>query len=422
MAWDGRNLISTQVALAHRRAAERGYRARFYAGITQREVDEEVADVFQRHYIRDQLGDGAILLKGVQIFSESNRTLASLLEWASQVHLAKTNRRASMFKNFASGSCDREGLPVKGYLAIAYVRENRRTLCPAPPINAEEIWTERITVEGDRETPPARAEGDLDLWLKRDAAEARRRGVRVNSTVYCFSTRGRHLRRIYSTSLADLREGIVCSITEVCKDVAEARALARQLQAKREVRYDDAPWTPFTPTEVLYTWGGDDGGEAPSPDDDDDDDFFGVAAPDADASDVPPRPAPPRPAPRPLARMKRLPIEILPLRSNCRRAEPSRAPPFFWETRAAPSAVRLRPPPLAKMKRKGISFMPLGPPKRRRADAAELARAPPSWPAPLSFVLPPPPSRPLARMKRMGISLMPLSSKRQRVDARPSWS
>ena len=118
---------------------------------------------------------------------------------------------------------------------------------------------------------------------------------------------------------------------------AEARALAHQRKAEREVRYDDAPWTPFTPNEVLYIWGGDDDDEAPSPDDDDD--FFGVAAPDADASDAPPRPAPPRPAPRPLARMKRLPIEILPLRSNCRSAEPSRAPPFSWETRAAPSAV-----------------------------------------------------------------------------------
>lgn len=328
-----------------------------------------------------------------------------------------------MFKKFAvGGGCNREGLPVIGYLAIAYVPEDRPTLCPAPPINAEEIWTEKITVEGDRETPPARAEGDLDLWLKRDAAEARRRRVRVNSTVYCFSTRGRHLRRIYATTLADLREGIVCSITEVCKDVAEARALARQLQAEREDRYKVAPWTPFTPTEALYTWGGGDDDEAPSPDDADADDDFGVAAPDADASAAPPLPAPPRPAPRPLARMRRLPIEILPLRSNCRRAEPSRAYPFFWETRAAPSAVRLRPPPLAKMKRKGISFMPLGPPKRRRADAAELARAPPSWPAPPSFVLLPPPPKPLARMKRMGISLMPLSSKRQRVDARPSWS
>ena len=75
------------------------------------------------------------------------------------------------------------------------------------------------------------------------------------------------------------------------------------------------------------------------------------------------------------------------------------------------------------MKRKGISFMLLGPPKRRRADASELARAPPSWPAPPSFVLPPPPPKPLARMKRMPISYLPLGpSKRRRVDAPPSWS
>ena len=415
-------MISTQVARAHRRAAEIGYRARFYAGITQREVDEEVADVFQRRYIRDQLGEGAILLKGVQIFSESNRTLASLLEWASQVHLAKNNRRSSIFKYFATGSCDLEGLPVIGYLAIAYVREDGPTICPLPPINAEEIWTEMITVEGDRETPPAWSEGDLDLWLERDAAEARRLGVRVNYTIYCFSTHGRHLRRIWATTLADLREGIVCSITEVCKDVAEARSMALKAKAKKEGKHKVAPWTPFTPTEVLYSWGGDDDDEAPSPDDDDDD-AFGVAAPDADASDAPPRPAPPCPAPRPLARMERLPIEILPLRSNCRRAEPSRAPPFSWETRAAPSAVRLRPKPLARMKRMPISFMPLGPSKRRRADAAELARVPPSWSAPPSFVLPPPPPKPLARMKRMPISYLPLGpSKRQRVDARPSWS
>ena len=159
-------MISTQVARAHRRAAEIRYRARFYFGITQREVDKEVADVFQRRYIRDQLGEGAILLKGVQIFSESNRTLASLLEWASQVHLAKNNRRASIFKNFASGGCNLEGLPVIGYLAIAYVREDGPTICPLPPIDAETIWMQNITAEGDRETPPAWSEGDLDLWLE----------------------------------------------------------------------------------------------------------------------------------------------------------------------------------------------------------------------------------------------------------------
>ena len=151
-------MISTQVARARENVPEGYEAARFYGGITQGSVEREVAKVNQRGYIRDQLGEGAIVLRGVQIFSEPNRALASLREWALQVHLAKTNRGESLFQMFAAGSCDREGLPVIGYLAIAYVRKDGPTLCPLPPIDAETIWTQNITAEGAREPPPARSE------------------------------------------------------------------------------------------------------------------------------------------------------------------------------------------------------------------------------------------------------------------------